>query len=196
MFMGKFDNGAQVGADTVVGRIVDENRLGIRVCEDRLFHLGNLHAKRNPQAGIALRIDIDRNSAAQHHGAHDAAVNISRQNDLFAALCNREDHCLYRRGGTADHQKGVCRSKRFRCQFFGFPNDRHRMAQIVQRFHRVDIHADAFFAEQSYQLRISPASLVSWNIEGNNPHLSKFFKSLIDRSTALIEMVHGGTSFV
>lgn len=65
-------------------------------------------------------------------------------------------------------------------QLLGFPNDRNRMAQIIQRLHRVDIDADTALAQQLNQLRVAASSLVPGNIEGNDPHFFEVLQSLID----------------
>ena len=196
MLVGKLYDGAQVGTDTVIGRVIDQNRLRIRVCFDGFFHFGNLHAKGDSKSGVTFRIYINWNGAAQHHCSHYTAVYVAGKNDLIAAFCYRENHSLHRGGGSSNHQKSVSSAEGFSGQLFGFPDNRNRMTEVIQRFHGVYVHADAFFAEQRDKFRVSASPLMTGNIEGNNPHFSKIFESLVDRCAALIEMVHDRTSFV
>ena len=86
---------------------------------------------------------------------------------------------LHGTGRSADHQKGMGGPKGLCCQFFRLADDRNRMTQIIQRFHTVDIDADALFPEESRQFRISPASLMSRYIKRDNTHLTESLQSFI-----------------
>ena len=74
----------RVRADAVIGGVVDQNGLGVRVFPDGPLHLGNGHAQGDPQPVVALRVDINRNRTAEHQRAHDAAVDVPGQDDLVA----------------------------------------------------------------------------------------------------------------
>ena len=147
--MGQLYNGLQVGADAVVGRVVHQHRLGVRVFPDGPLHLADLHAQGDAQAVITLRVDVDRDGAAQHHSAHNAAVYVAGQDDLLSALDRREHHALHSAGGAAHHQEGVGRAKGVRSQLLRIPYDRHGVAQVVQGLHGVDVHAYAGLAQQT-----------------------------------------------
>ena len=179
------DDGAQVGADAVVGRIVDQNRFGIRMQRNRPLHVRNAHTERNAQPLITGGINVNRNRTAQHHGSHDTAVHIARQDNFLAPLDRGQHHGLHCRGSSAHHEKGVRRAECLRRQLFRIPDDGHRMAQIVQRLHGIDIHAHAFFSQKSGQLGIAAPALVSGHIERNNPLFFKSFQRLINRRLLL-----------
>ena len=51
----------QIRANTVIGRIIYQNRFSVRIFPDSLFYLGKLHTQGNSQFTIYLRIDIYRN---------------------------------------------------------------------------------------------------------------------------------------
>ena len=72
-------------------------------------------------------------------------------------------------------------------QLLGFPDDRDRVAQIVQRLHRVDVHTHALFAQQRHQLGVAAAALVAGDVKRDDPHLSEVFQRLIDGRPALIQ---------
>ena len=184
------NNAPQVGTDAVVGGVVDQHRFGIGILLDGFFYLGQLHSKRDAQTFITFGVDIYRNGTAQYHGAHHTAVDVAGQDDFFSALCDRKYHRLYGRGGAAHHQKGMGGAKGVGSQLLGFSNDRNRMAQIIQRLHRVDIDADTALAQQLNQLRVAASSLVPGNIEGNDPHFFEVLQSLIDGRSILFELVH------
>ncbi|MPN42718.1 hypothetical protein SDC9_190275 [bioreactor metagenome] len=128
--------------------------------------------------------------AAKHQRIDDAAVNISRQDNFIAALAAGKHHRLNRRSRTVNHKIRVRRTKRLGRQRFGVLDDRNRMTEIIQRLHRVNIDADALFTKKISQLGVTPATLMPRHIKGNNPHLFKFFKRLIDRRTRLIKLCH------
>ena len=72
-------------------------------------------------------------------------------------------------------------------QLLGLPDDRYRVAEIVQRFHAVDVYAHALLAQKGRQLRVAQAALVARHIEGDHPHLSELLQSLVDRCAALVQ---------
>ena len=61
MRMRQLHNGAQVGANAVIGRIIHQHGLGIGIGLDGLFYLAKLHAQRNAQLAIHIGINIYRN---------------------------------------------------------------------------------------------------------------------------------------
>ncbi|MCQ2155483.1 MAG: rhamnose/proton symporter RhaT, partial [Bacteroidales bacterium] len=54
-------------------------------------------------------------------------------NLLFSALAAGKHHSLYRRCGTAHHQKRMRSAKSLCCQLFCVTDHRHRMAEVIQR---------------------------------------------------------------
>src|SRR5699024_6351299 len=84
--VGHFGDGLNVGADAVVGGVVHQHRLGVGVLFDGGLHIFPAHAQGNAQPVVAGRVHIDGHGPAQHHGPHDAAVDISRQDDLLPPL--------------------------------------------------------------------------------------------------------------
>ena len=188
--MRQLHDAAQIGTDAVVGGVVHQHGLGVRIFPDGLFHRENTHAQRDTQSVVAFRVHIHRNGAAQHHGAHHAAVHVAGQDDLFAPLCHRQNHALHRAGGAAHHQKGVSRPKGLRGQNLRVPDYRDRVAQIVQRLHGVHVHAHTLLAQQIHQLRVSSPALVPGHVKGHHPHLAEAFQCLVDGSPLLIQMFH------
>ena len=183
-------NGLQVGADAVVSGVVYQHRLGVRVGQNGPLHLADLHAQGDAQAVVTLRVDIDGDRAAQHHGAHDAAVHVPGQDNLLSALDRREYHALHGAGGAAHHQEGMGRAECVRRQLLRVPDNRDRVAQVVQRLHRVDVHAHAGLAQQLGQLRVASAPLVAGNIKRNHTHAAEALQRLIDWRAGLVQNRH------
>ena len=167
--------------------MVHQNGHGVGVLLDGLGHLLPLHAQRDAQPLVHLGIHIDRDRAAEHQRVQHTAVHIAGQDDLIAPLAGRQHHALHRAGGAAHHQKSVCCAESVGGQLLGLPDDRYRVAEIVQRFHAVDVHAHALLAQKGRQLRVAPAALVARHIEGDHPHLSELLQSLVDRCAALVQ---------
>ena len=129
--MRHFYDGPQITADSVIGRIVDQYRYRLRMLRDCLCHLLSLHSQRNSQPLVHLRIYINRNCSAQYQGIQHTAVDITWQDDLIPTFAGSQHHTLYRAGSASHHKKCMCRSKCICCQFFRFPDDGYRVAQIV-----------------------------------------------------------------
>ena len=88
---------------------------------------------------IGFGIHINRDGTAQDHRIDDAAVNIPGQNNLLPFFTGRQHHRLNRRSRAVDHKKGLLSAKGIGCQFLGFFDHRNRMAEIIQRLHRIDV---------------------------------------------------------
>ena len=185
--MGHLDDCAQVAADAVVGGVVHQNGHGVGVLPDGLFHLLPLHAQRDAQTLVHLWVHVNGHSAAEHQRVQHAAVHVAGQDDLIAPLAGGQHHALHRAGGAAHHQKGVGRAKGVGGQFFGLPDDRYRVAEVVQRFHAVHIHAHALLAQKGGQLRVAPAALVARHVKGHHPHLPELFQRFVDGCPALVQ---------
>ena len=78
-------------------------------------------------------------------------------------------------------------AKRIGGQLFRFADDRNRVAEIVQRLHAVDIHADALLAQKRGQLRVAAAALVARYIKGNHAHPAEVLQRFMDRGAALVQ---------
>ena len=185
--VGHLDDGAQVGADAVVGGVVHQHGHGIRMLFDGLFHLLPLHAQRDAEALVHLGVDVDRHRAAEHQSVQHAAVDVAGQDDLIAPLADCQHHALHRAGGAAHHQEGVGRAESVGGQLLCLPDDRDRVAEIVQRFHAVDVHAHALLAQKGRQLGVAPPALVAGHVEGHHPHLPELFQRLVDGCAALVQ---------
>ena len=181
------DDGPQVGADAVVGGVVHQHSHGIGVLFDGLCHLLPLHAQGDAQTFIDLGVDIDGHRAAEHQRVQHTAVHIAGQDDLIAPLAGRKHHALHTAGSAAYHQKGMGRAKSIGGQLFCLPDDRYRVAEVVQRLHAVDIHAHTLLAQKSGQLRIAAAPLVAGHIKRHHPHLPELLQRLVNRGTALVQ---------
>ena len=73
----------------------------------------------------------------------------------------------------------------FRRQLLRVPNHRNGMAEIIERFHGVDIHGHAAFPQELRQLRIAAAPLVAGHIKRNDTHPPELLQRLIDRRALL-----------
>ena len=186
--VGHLDDGPQVGADAVVGGVVDQHGHGVGMLLDGLCHLLPLHAQGDAQALVHLGVDVDRHRAAEHQRVQHAAVDVAGQDDLIAPLAGGEHHALHAAGGAAHHQKGVGRAKGVRRQLLGLPDDRHRVAEVVQRLHAVDVHAHTLLAQEGRQLGVAPPSLVAGHVKGDDPHLPEPLQRLVDGGAALVQL--------
>ena len=98
-----FYDSTQVRADAVVGGVIHQHSHGVGVLLDGLGHLLPLHAQRDAQTLIHLRVHIHRHRAAQHQRVQHAAVHVAGQNDLIAPLAGGKYHALHAAGGAAHH---------------------------------------------------------------------------------------------
>ena len=195
VFMRQLDQAAQVGADAVIGGVVDEDGRSVGVCLDGGADVGRLHPQRDAEAGIHLGVDVDRHRAAEHQRVDGALVDVAGQDDLIPRLAGGQHHALDAAGGAAHHQKGVGRPKGVGRQFFRLLDDRDGVAQIVQRLHRVDVDADAPLPQQLDQLGVAAAALVARHIEGHHPLPAELFQRLIDGRPLLTFPVQNDPSF-
>ena len=196
VLVGQFDQRPQVGADAVIGRVVDQDGLGIRVCLNGGAHIRHFHPQGDAQLLIHLRINIHRYCAAQYQGIDGAFVHVAGQNDLVSGFAGGENHALYAAGGAAHHQEGMRRPEGIGRQLLRFLDDRNRMTQIVQRFHGIHIDSHAPFSQQFHQFRISPAAFVPRHIEGDYTLTTEFFQRCINGRFLLTFPVQDHPSFL
>ena len=112
------------------------------------LHVRDRHTERNAQPVVHLRVDINRNRTGKHERVDDAAVHVARQDDLVAAFDNGQNHRLYAARRAAHHQEGVRRTERIGGQLLGLTDNAGRVAQIVERLHRVDVNLQALLTEE------------------------------------------------
>ena len=186
-------NGAQVAADAVVGGVVHKHRHGAGVLGNGFGHLFAPHAQADAQAAVNLGVDVHRHRAAQHQRVEHAAVDVARQDDLIPAFAGGQHHALYRAGGAAHHQKGVRRAKGVGGQFLRFADDRDRVAEVVQRFHAVDVHPHALLAQKGRQFGVAAAVFVARHVKRHHPHAAEIFQRFMDRRAPLVQP---GAAFV
>ena len=160
------DDGPEVRADAVVGRVVDEDGFGVGVAADGLLHLFHAHAERDAEGVVHLRVDVDGDGAAENEGVDGAAVDVARHDDLVAAADGREDHGLDGRGGAADHEEGVRGVEGFGGKGFGVLDDGDGMAEIVEHLHGVDIDVEAFWAEEVPEFGVAAAAFMARYVKG------------------------------
>ena len=72
-------------------------------------------------------------------------------------------------------------------QLLGLPDDRYRVAEIIQRLHAVHVHAHALLAQKGRQLRVAAAPLVAGHIKRYHTHLPELLQRLINGRAALIQ---------
>ena len=126
--MGHLNDRPDIRTDPVIRRIVDEHRHRVRVILNGLLYLFHFHSQRDPQLLVHLRIYVNRNRAAKHHGVDHALMDVPGQDDLVSGLADREDHALDRRSGSAHHQIRRRRSKGVRGQLLRLPDHGDGMA--------------------------------------------------------------------
>ena len=175
-----------VRADAVIGRVVDEHRLRGRVLLNGGLHIRDRHAERNAKPVVHLRVDVNRNRTGQHQCVDNAAVYVARQDNFVAAFDNGQNHRLYAGSRAAHHEEGVRRAERIGGQLFGLADNAGRVAQVVERLHRVDIHCHALLTEEFRQLRRTASALVAGYVERHNAHVFEVFERLHDWRTGLI----------
>ena len=186
--VGDLNDGLQIGADAVVGGIVHEHSLGVRMGFDGGAHILHLHPQRNAQTLIHLRIDVDRLRIHQHQRIDDTAVHVARQNDLVARRHHRKNHRLHRRRGAANHQKSRLGFKSVGGKHFSLADHTDRMAEVVQTFHRIDIDGNAGLAQKSRELLVALAALVTRHIKRHDALTLEIFQRVQNRHTVLIHL--------
>ena len=180
----------QVLTDTVISRIVHKHCNRIRVLFDRLLHTRHFHSKRNSEFWIHFRIHINRNCSAKHQCIDGTFMYISRQNDLVPCLTDRQDHALHCRCGSSYHKECMRCAKSICCKLLRFSDHRNRVAEIVQRLHRINIQPHTFLSQQLCKLRISSSSFMSRHIKGNDSLLSETFQCFIYGRMLLSFIIH------
>ena len=81
----------------------------------------------------------------------------------------------------------MCRAERIGGQLLGLADDRNRVAEIVQRLHAVDVHADALLAQKRGQLRVAAPALVARHVKGHDAHTAEVFQRFMDGCAALVQ---------
>ena len=142
LLMRHLNNRPQIRAYTVIGRIIDKYRHGVRIFFDRPFHISTFHPQRYSQPLVHIRIYIDGLCSAEHHGVDCTAVHISRQYDLVAFLAAREDHSLNCRRRSSHHQECMFSTKCVSRQLLRLFDHGYRVAQIVQGLHGIHVDTD------------------------------------------------------
>ena len=72
-------------------------------------------------------------------------------------------------------------------QLLGLPDDRYRVAEIIQRLHAVHVHTHALLAQKGRQFRVAAAPLVAGHIKRYHTHLPELLQRLINGRAALIQ---------
>ena len=81
--VGQLHDGLNIRADPVVGGVVHKYGHSIRVVLDGLADLVHLHPQGDPQLLVHIRVHVDRNGSAEHHGVDDAFMDIPGKDDLI-----------------------------------------------------------------------------------------------------------------
>ena len=159
----------EVGADAVVGGVVDENRLSIGMLRNRLLNVRDLHAERDAEAFIAAWVHVNRDGTVHDERVDGAPVDVARQDDLLAAPARGPDHGLHRRGGAVHHEERVVRAERLRRELLRILDHRNRMSKVVEGLHGIDVERHAELAEIVGELRVHPATLMPRNVKMREP---------------------------
>ena len=190
VFVRKFYDRAQVAADPVVGRVVDENRLCVGRAFDGAFQLGQAHAEGDSEFCVAFGVDVDGDGAAEHQRAHHTAVDVAGKNDLLPRLHGGHHHALHGGSGASHHKKGVVRAEGVGRKVFRIADDGNGVAEVVQRLHGIYVHAHALFAEKVYKFGVAAPALVPGDVEGDHPHFAEFVQSLVNGGAFLCFQIH------
>ena len=83
----------------------------------------------------------------------------------------------------------MCRAEGLRCQYLGVVDDRHRVAEVVEWLHGVDVGIHRGLPEELRQLRIPLPVLVARHVERNDALFGKGTQSLEDRRACLRKLV-------
>ena len=94
-----------MGADAIIGRIIDKNRFRIGMLFNRLSYPFHCHTQRDTQIRIHFRVDINRLRSTQNQSIDSTSMHISRHDNLFPHFANAHHHCLYGRRCTIDHKE-------------------------------------------------------------------------------------------
>ena len=190
VFMRQLCNCTKIGANSIIGRIIDKYRLGIRMAVNRCGNILRPHTKCNAKQIIDAGIYIDRNCTAENQGIDGASMHITRHDDLIAASYCREYHRLHRAGRAAHHEKSMCSPKCLSCKMFRIANHGDRMAEIIEHLHGVYVNIKAGISKKCCKLRISTTTLMPRDIKGNKAGTLHPLKRLLNRSTRLREVRH------
>ena len=155
----------EVRANAVVGRVVDENRLGRGMLGNRLLHVRDAHSERNTEPLVLPGIDVRGNRAADDKRVDRAAVDVARQNNLVPRRAGGHDHRLHRRGRPVHHEECIVRPEGLRREGLGVLDDRDGMPQVVERLHRVDVHRHRPRTEILRELEIAAPALVGRDVK-------------------------------
>ena len=183
-------DGADIGANAVIRRVIDENRLRVRVFAHGALHLADGHPQRNAQAAVHLGVYIHRHRAAEHQSIDRAAVDITGQDDLIPAAAGIQNHALHGGGCAADHEESVRRAEGVRGDFLRFADDGNGMAEVIQRFHGVHVRFHAALAQKGRQFRIAAPALVPRHVKRHHAHPPEILQRLVNRCARLFFPVH------
>jgi hypothetical protein len=107
------------------------------------------------------------------------------RDDLVPLFAHRHDHALHRRGGAVHHKKCVRRTEGLRRKVLRLPDDRHRMAEVVQEFHGVEVVCKALLPQKLGELRVAPSPLVAGHVEGHDAHPGHLVQGVPDGGVRL-----------
>ena len=185
VLVGQLHNLPQIGADAVIGGIVDQDRLGVRMLGNGTAHILQCHAQGNSQPLVDARVDINRHSAAYHQCIDGTAVHVPGHNDLLPRLAHGHDHSLDGGGSAVDDEEGMLCTEGLRCQLFSVLYHRNRVTEIVQRLHGIHVHRHTVCTQKITQLLVAPSALVTGHIQPHHIILLMPAQRLINRGIRL-----------
>ena len=155
--------------------------LVMHVADNDVAFKYRIHAQGNTQLAVHIRINIYGNSAIQNQRINYTFMHIAGQNNLFPGLSGGKHHALHGGSSSSHHEKGMCRTKGLCRQLLRIPNNRYRMAQIIQGLHGVYVQVYTFFSKKLPQLGIAAATLVTRHIKGYHALFTKGLQGLVNR---------------
>ena len=176
---------AEVGADAVVRRVVDEDRLRARMLRDRLLDVLDAHAERNAETPVDAGVDVHRDRAADDERVDGAPVDVAREYYLVPGGAGRHYHRLHRGRRAVHHEERVVRPERLRRELLRLLDHGDGMPQVVERLHRVYVHRERPLAEVLGELGVAAAALVRRHVEVREPVYALAVKRVRERRLAL-----------
>ena len=186
VFVGKLDYGADIGAYAVVGGIVHQHRLGVRVLADSLFNSAYRHTEGYAQTLVGAGVNVDRHSTAYNKGVYGAPVDVSGHDYLFPRLAGSEYHGLHCGGSSTHHKESVVSPESVRRQLFGFLYYRNGVAEVIQIFHGIDIASHTLVSQKGFKFFIHTSALVPRHVKPDDTVFHVFFQCLVKRRFCLV----------
>ncbi len=161
----------QISGDSVIRRIDEKDRFGIRVLPQGAFHVFDVDPVGDAQLLVHHRMDKQGVPAGQDDGGQHPLVYVPRYDNFVAGRTDGKDHGHDRSAGTLDGEKCIIGAEGLRSQLLGLLNGTVGMVQIIQRCDVDQVDGQGALSHEIAKLGIHPLSFfVPGNVE-----LERFF---------------------